>query len=311
MFVFSPSAQQTWIWMKGPDAKDFLHRLTTVNVRNLIPGEGAKGCLLDPQGRFKALFQLWNTAPDEYGFELDAGSSGQWRQSFLQLLDQFTFGERYTLTEPARVEGDFTSVWVFHEKGEEPPNQDALIRLETTPEGQVWVADHGNLDFGLSWISVNGPKAAVQSWAETQAASAQTVDFAGVERWRVLATRPRVDAEITETINPLEAGLRDAVAENKGCYPGQEVIEKIVALGSPAKRLAQIRGAGPPPAVGQALFNEATPPIEIGTLTSVASLGDGQYAALAVLRKTHAKEGLSVRLASGTAASVAHVAPYA
>ena len=53
------------------------------------------------------------------------------------------------------------------------------------------------------------------------------------ERERVLALCPRVDHELVFDANPLELGLRAAIADNKGCYPGQEVIEKIISLGSP------------------------------------------------------------------------------
>ena len=131
-----------------------------------------------------------------------------------------------------------------------------------------------------------------------------------------------MDTEITESAVPLEIGLRTAIADNKGCYPGQEVIEKIVALGSPAKRLVRIEGVGTPPLVGDRI--QAIDPsthqagAEIGTITTSSTSGlsssiasnsspslekntspDNQdpnikFAILALIRKTHAKEGMSV-----------------
>ena len=41
------------------------------------------------------------------------------------------------------------------------------------------------------------------------------------ERARIMAGRPVPGAELTEAINPLEAGLYNAVSLNKGCYVGQ------------------------------------------------------------------------------------------
>jgi folate-binding protein YgfZ len=84
--------------------------------------------------------------------------------------------------------------------------------------------------------------------------------------------------------NPLEVNLRDAIAEQKGCYPGQEVIEKIISLGSPARKLCRIRSEGPLPkapfTLRDADGNEA------GTLTtSAGSTG------LAIIKRTHLKEG--------------------
>ena len=46
------------------------------------------------------------------------------------------------------------------------------------------------------------------------------------------------------------SGLYDGVAQNKGCYPGQEVIERLITQGAPPRRLVRFRaaadGAGAP-----------------------------------------------------------------
>ncbi|MGZ3699852.1 MAG: CAF17-like 4Fe-4S cluster assembly/insertion protein YgfZ, partial [Bdellovibrionota bacterium] len=104
-------------------------------------------------------------------------------------------------------------------------------------------------------------------------------------------------------------GLGDAVAPNKGCYPGQEVLEKISALGAPARRLVRIDGEGAAPEIGEKIFNVADVPLEVGQLTSAAATESG-FSALALVRKIHAKEGLPVRLGSGRQAAIVRVSPY-
>jgi folate-binding protein YgfZ len=101
-----------------------------------------------------------------------------------------------------------------------------------------------------------------------------------------------------ESTNPLEVNLRSAIHDQKGCYPGQEVIEKVISLGSPAKKLALLSSiqntsvkAEPSP-----LFDIASEQ-QVGALTSVAEHGD-HWIALAVLRKTH--WGLGTTLKSGS-----------
>jgi folate-binding protein YgfZ len=61
---------------------------------------------------------------------------------------------------------------------------------------------------------------------------------------RILNLIPKFGAEYTshEDTNPLEVNLRTAVSDQKGCYPGQEVIEKIISLGSPSKKLCLLEG---------------------------------------------------------------------
>jgi aminomethyltransferase len=106
-------------------------------------------------------------------------------------------------------------------------------------------------------------------------------------------------------------GLRQSIADNKGCYPGQEVIEKIISLGAPARRIALIEGQGPAPRPGDAIFNVAEPATEVGQVTSVSAV-DGRYSAIGMIRKIHAKDGLEVKLASdGRPARIVRVAPYA
>ena len=64
---------------------------------------------------------------------------------------------------------------------------------------------------------------------------------------RILRLTPREGREFKpdgET-NPLEVNLRSAISDQKGCYPGQEVIEKIISLGSPARRLCLLKEVTP------------------------------------------------------------------
>ena len=47
---------------------------------------------------------------------------------------------------------------------------------------------------------------------------------------RILSGRPRPGKELTESHNPLEAGLWRAVNLDKGCYIGQETLSKVSNL---------------------------------------------------------------------------------
>jgi hypothetical protein len=87
--------------------------------------------------------------------------------------------------------------------------------------------------------------------------------------------------------NPLEVNLRDAIAEQKGCYPGQEVIEKIISLGSPARKLCRIRSDAPMPSPPSILRDAEGN--EAGLLTTSAG-----NAGLAIIKRTHLKEGFGL-----------------
>src|SRR4051812_9529633 len=102
--LFNPRLQKipihwTWVTLTGPDAKDFLHRLTTVNVNFLQPGSCSQGCFLNAQGKIKAYFNLWNIGSNEYAFAFDAGKDQKWKTDLLTVIAQFTFAEKINLKD--------------------------------------------------------------------------------------------------------------------------------------------------------------------------------------------------------------------
>jgi folate-binding protein YgfZ len=317
--VFNPTASSfhwRWATLTGPDALDFLHRITTVNTNALQIGEGANGCLLNAQGKLRAFFKLWNYGEGEYGFEFDAGTSDHWKTSLFTAIDQYTFAEKITLTDVTALE----CRWIFADTESDAelglllgiPSDEAFSANRTLAmDEEIRVCHHGAGDFGRTWITVWGRPQRLAQWMDRQFPHAAALSAETVDGWRVDAARPWVDHELTEATVPLEAGLVDAIAPNKGCYPGQEVIEKIVSLGSPARRLALIEGSGPAPSVGSKMMNTAEPAAEVGQLTSVHAMGD-RFRALGYVRKIHAKEGFMIRIEGSPATgSLTRIAPYA
>lgn len=296
------------ITLSGPDAQDFLHRITTVDVRNLHPGEGADGFLLTGQGRILSVFSLWNTAPQEYLFELDAGPEGEWKREFLDAIEQYTFAEKISVEE---LNG--ASAWIF---------DSAIANLEpgqTILQGSVRLFHHGKTQFGRNWIvaSALGEQGedALTTWLSQSGVSAlKTCPHEQLESWRIQNCRPALNSEVTMESIPLELGMLESFSKTKGCYPGQEVIERIIAHGSPARRLVRISGTGAVPSPGEKILNTAEVPAEMGEVTSISTFEQpqGQFTALAIVRKIHAKEGLDVRFSThpDTLGKVTQVASY-
>ncbi len=75
------------------------------------------------------------------------------------------------------------------------------------------------------------------------------------EAYRLEEGIPAVGRELTEAANPLEAGLRASIGFEKGCYPGQEVIARMITYKSIKRRLCGFRLAREvsAPAEGEAL----------------------------------------------------------
>ena len=256
MFTFAEPARLGFLWtarrLSGPDARDFLHRLTTVDARRLEPGAPASwGFILTPTGRVRAAFHIACTGPEEFLFEYEAGAQGEWDRALAESVEQYTFAERQELSSPIEQE----CLWVFNE---------LPAGIESSG---VAVIAHGARDFGRPWWTVWGGAAELATLRAGQPGTAPAT-AGDLELWRTEAVRPWFSRELDFDVIPLELGLLDGIAQGKGCYPGQEVIERILTQGAPPRRLALLRD-------------------------------DAGRARLAMVRKNEIQPGTSVRLADG------------
>ena len=309
--IFNPRVTDchwTWITMTGPDAADFLHRLTTVNIKSLAVGTGKNGCFLSVQGKVRAFFKLWRLNPEQFAFELDAGLNDKWRTDLLGAIEQYTFSEKFSLENESSQQD---CRWLFLSAADlEKISLDPLQTRATIQSG-IRICHQGILDFGKNWVTAWGAATALRAWTDDLFPGAETVQLAELEKWRINQVRPWVDHEITDAVIPLEIGLTDAIAENKGCYPGQEVIEKISTRGAAPRKLIQIQGLGLVPQLFESvlLTKPGENPVEIGQLTSVTHDGN-QFSALAIVRKMHAQVGLPLQFETtqGSLGKITHVA---
>ncbi|MEY2582186.1 MAG: tRNA-modifying protein YgfZ [Ilumatobacteraceae bacterium] len=110
-------------------------------------------------------------------------------------------------------------------------------------------------------------KATVEA-RETRESIAATVDADDDER--IAAVWPKMGTEIIpgETI-PAETGLDEvAVSFTKGCYPGQELVERMDSRGSTAPRHLSVLPRHDDDAPGTPVTQDGAP---IGTITSVGT----------------------------------------
>jgi folate-binding protein YgfZ len=206
--MYPNSRMKQRVLLTGNDAIDLLHRITTVNTKRLPLNEKTPSLILNPKGKILCFFEL--TRKDKDAIEVE------FEENFLELLDQYTFGEKYEIEKLSSL-------------GLSEPDESTRIRSMNPKLGHEFKAD-----------------------GET---------------------------------NPLEVNLRSAIHDNKGCYPGQEVIEKIISLGSPAKKLCLLEGDTSTITLLPAVLFDSTTGLEVGSITSVAA-----NTALATIKRTHLKE---------------------
>jgi folate-binding protein YgfZ len=214
-----PDFSSDWFKISGKDTTDFFQRLTTVNFQTLTEnGVGQWGAFLNAQGKVESFFRVWKSAPATFLFELQNRGSYLGTEAFLSTVDRMTFGEEL-LIEKLKI--DASIEWTGLLPASPPPE---TLVLKTSSDASTGIMQ-GERNELTRWLGANTFK---------------EVHFQDYELSRVLSLTPAVGKEIILGSSLMECGIPEAIHENKGCYPGQEVVERIRSLGAPAHRLVLI-----------------------------------------------------------------------
>ncbi|NIM63919.1 MAG: hypothetical protein GTN89_08360 [Acidobacteria bacterium] len=285
----------------GPDLADLLNRLSTNAVDALEPGRGATTVLTTAKGRI--VERLFVTHLGEAGLAL-VGGTGR-TGAVLDHLKKYTFSEQTGLrdgsTEYALLAiGGPSAREALGVAGIEAP--EPLGAVEAMHDGlKIYVLGHdGYAADGFSILVSYGQAGSL--WQALVLAVSKTdgrpAGELALEVARVTRGVPAAGTELNEDHNPLEAGLWDAVAFDKGCYVGQEVVARLNTYDKVSRRLFGLRIPENQPLVtaGTPLYRERQ---EVGAITTVAGLEGAATVAMAYVKTRSADVGDAVHL--GTA----------
>lgn len=198
------------LYVEGKDAADFLHRVTAGRVKGLKPGEGAAGLLLNGQSRMLAQFDLIRLTETKVLLAAPEPCVLALRIN----LESLHFAEDLQFDLP-----------------------DGFLTEEFTHEparGQVFLTHQDG-----SWPSfVPGYRRRI---SEELAPLPESFHFD-----RIGAGLPWPHEDWSENTPALEAGTLPWIDRDKGCYPGQEVVERSINVGHPARVMQAAEGPEPP-----------------------------------------------------------------
>jgi folate-binding protein YgfZ len=149
---------------------------------------------------------------------------------------------------------------------------DVLARIART-EDDVFVLDT-DAGYGESLAArLSRFKIRVDAEIEVITAIAETSSVE-IETARIVAGWPRMGSEIVpgETIPATTGVLELAVSFTKGCYPGQELVERMHSRGADAPRLLRVVFVDAGAVAGDPILDGSGD--EVGEVTSVSPAGD-------------------------------------
>ena len=188
--------------------------------------------------------------------------------------------------------------------------KNAGFNLPALKPGEVVDLDWQNLglsvakglgDWGESFEIWIHPDNAPRLWDALTSAGARPVGFQALEWLRMLNGVPRYGIDMTERYLPQETGQDRALHFSKGCYLGQEIVERIRSRAQLHRTLAGYDVQGPAPAVGEAVMSGEK---KIGEITSAAEIpvnGAKKTIALGYIRIEANTPGNQVRVGQADA----------
>ena len=287
------------IRVTGEDRARLLHAMSTNHVAGLQAGEGLYAYFLNAQGQIQS--DAYVLCFDEY-FLLDVEPVA--RVSLYEHLDRFIIADDVTLEDVTE------STFCLGLEGPGALTVAGRAGVAVNPAAYSHVewgdCSAASISFtGAPAVRVYGPvdrRDAVV--ASLLGAGAVAVSLNNAEALRIANFKPRYGQDITERSLPQETGQMFAVHFKKGCYLGQEIVERVRSRGHVNRVLVGFSGESEhAPMVGAKIVYGGK---EDGDVTSSVAVGDKFYG-LAVVRAQIALPGTIVGI-EGRPATVASLA---
>jgi aminomethyltransferase len=265
--------------------------MITNNVRDLAVGHGVYGFLLNPQGRI-----LGDLFAYDRGDSLIIDTAKSQLPTILALFDRYIIMDD---VEVANLDEKLAAIGIAGPKARHVLKAAGIEVSDLTPLRTADVAWND-----VSMIVVRGDNPALDTyelWIAPEQlpivrealikAGAVPLSDAALDLARIAAGVPRYGQDIRERDLPQETEQARALHFSKGCYVGQEIVERIRSRGNVHRKFTGFEVDGPLPQPGTKIIADEK---EVGEITSSAELplASGERAvALGYIRREFEKSG--------------------
>jgi len=299
------------ISLTGGDRTRWLNGMVTNNIRDLATGHGVYAFLLNPQGRILGDLYAYNQ-----GASIIVETDRNQVEKIVATFDHYIIMDD---VEVADISERQTALGlagpraraILNLAGIEVPNLQPLQII--TPscncncgcvECTVIRGEDGPQESYEVWLA---PNDVYKTWRALIAAGATPVGSEALEMQRIVSGIPLYGVDIRERDLPQETEQTRALNFNKGCYVGQEIVERIRSRGNVHRKFTGflVEGAAVI-APGAKIIADGK---EVGEITSVALLRTSsgeRTVALGFIRREVGVTGREVTI-GGARAKVAQV----
>src|SRR4029077_371742 len=297
---------RAYLSFTGPDRVRYVNAVLTNNVKELREGHGDVSLLLNPQGHILAEIETYAFAD-----KLFCVSYAMIRQRLIEVLDKFIIMDDVTLTDETARYGTLAL---------EGPKAAAIVQelacVNLTQLGELSCHDGAVNALPCRIVKrspggVAGAEFVVESekltelWQILSEAArihgGGPIGYTALSAPRLTQSVPWFGYDFGEKQIPHEAGLQDShISYTKGCYTGQEIVERVRSRGQVNRQRVRLAFSGdvvPEPEAPLTIDGK-----EVGHVTRAARTWDpARILGMAYVRKEAAAPETVLQWASGTA----------
>jgi folate-binding protein YgfZ len=279
----------------------WLNGMITNNVRDLAVGHGVYAFLLNPQGHILGDLIAYNL-----GDYLLVDTDRSQLEKILATFDHYIIMDD---VEVADVTAQLSAIGlagpdsesVLRKAGFEAPKLPPLEIADVSGQQAKMSIVRGERDAFASYEIWVAPERAASVRDELQRSGAMLVGREALELYRIALGVPVYGKDIRERDLPQETGQERALNFSKGCYVGQEIVERIRSRGAVHRKFTGFTVTGAVPAPGTKIQTQAK---DVGEITSSAVIpsADGEHTvALGYIRREIGVPGKEVEIAGSRA----------
>jgi aminomethyltransferase len=287
--------------LTGTDRVRWLNGMVTNNVRDLAVGHGVYAFLLNPQGRILGDLYAYNRG-DSICLDTD-------QTQVTKILEIF---DHYIIMDDVEVENaspKLAAIGISGPKSLDVLNAAGIEAVDLQPlelRDLEWrqislTLVHREREKRESYEIWLAPENTAKLWDALVQSGALPTSKAALELYRIALGIPHYGQDIRERDLPQETEQVRALNFSKGCYVGQEIVERIRSRGAVHRTFTGFVFEGDLPVVGAKIQANGK---DVGEITSAASLpvnGADRAVALGYIRRDAGAPGNQVLVGEGKA----------
>ena len=285
----------------GKDRVRWMNGMVSNNIKDLELNRGNYNFVLNPQGRVLGDLYAYNR-----GDYLLIDTERSQFETLLPLLRRYIIMDKVELIDRSTeliaigVQGPKASE-VLEKLDIDDPGLEPMQLADVTWNGARITLTRIASDEFMTYELLGNADTLSQLWKALLDSGATPVGSEALENFRIAIAFPKYGIDIRDRDLPQETGQSHALNFTKGCYIGQEIVERIRSRGNVHRAFTKFRLEGELPPIGSKLQADGKDVGEITSVARVPSAAGEEMLALGYLRREALESGAKITYSGGEA----------